>query len=70
MRYAIANQTTDRIALFNGFQPWNKEKFLKLTEGRYSDEQLYALALYVYSIKPPANPNKFGADAARGRRYL
>ena len=60
MRYAITNQTTDRIAIFNGFQPWNREEWLKLTEGRYSDEQLYALALYVYSIKPPANPNKFG----------
>ena len=70
MRYAIANQTTDRIATFNGFQPWNREKFLKLTEGRYSDEQLYALALYVYSIKPPANPNTFGTDAARGQKIF
>ena len=24
---------------------------------RYSDEQLYALALYLYSLKPPPNPN-------------
>jgi hypothetical protein len=70
MRYAIANQTTDRIALFNGFQPWNREKFLRLTEGRYSDEQLYALALYVYSIKPPANPNKFGTEAALGQKIF
>ena len=34
--------------------------------GRYSDEQLYALALYIYSLKPPANPNKF--DAPGGAR--
>jgi hypothetical protein len=25
---------------------------------RYSDEQAYAFALYVYSLKPPANPNQ------------
>ncbi len=33
---------------------------------RYSDEQLYALALYIYSLEPPANPNKFDAQAQRG----
>jgi hypothetical protein len=26
------------------------------TRRRFSDEQLYALALYVYSLKPPENP--------------
>ena len=34
---------------------------------RYSDEQLYALALYVYSLQPPPNPNRFDAVAARGQ---
>ncbi len=34
---------------------------------RYSDEQLYALALYLYSLRPPQNPNPFDAAAARGR---
>ncbi len=34
---------------------------------RYSDEQLYALALYLYSLRPPPNPNRFDAEAARGR---
>ncbi len=33
---------------------------------RYSDEQLYALALYLYSLRPPRNPNPFNATAARG----
>jgi hypothetical protein len=28
MRYAITNQTTDRIASFDGFQPWNREEWL------------------------------------------
>jgi hypothetical protein len=70
MRYAITNQTTDRIASFDGFQPWNPEVWLKFTEGRYSDEQLYALALYLYSIEPPSNPNKFDAVAARGQKVF
>lgn len=34
---------------------------------RYSDNQLYALALYLYSLRPPPNPNHFDASAARGR---
>jgi hypothetical protein len=34
---------------------------------RYSDEQLYALALYIYSLRPPPNPNHFDAAAMRGR---
>src|SRR5262249_39827847 len=38
--------------------------------GRYSDEQLYALALYVYSLKPPANPNKFDSLAERGQKLF
>lgn len=34
---------------------------------RYSDEQLYALALWLYSLEPPANPNPFDEKAARGK---
>jgi len=34
---------------------------------RYSDEQLYALALYISSLKPPPNPNKFDEHARRGQ---
>ena len=34
---------------------------------RYSDSQLYALALYLYSLRPPLNPNHFNASAARGK---
>jgi mono/diheme cytochrome c family protein len=34
---------------------------------RYSDSQLYALALYLYSLRSPSNPNHFDASAARGR---
>ena len=41
-----------------------------LKESRYSDEQLYALALFIYSLEPPENPNKFDARASRGKRVF
>ncbi|MCU1384789.1 MAG: hypothetical protein JWL71_3486 [Acidobacteria bacterium] len=34
---------------------------------RYSDEQLYALGRYLYSLQPPANPHRASADTDRGR---
>jgi len=37
---------------------------------RYSDEQLYALGRYLYSLKPPPNPNRVNALAGRGRRVF
>jgi hypothetical protein len=37
---------------------------------RYSDAELYALASYLYSLKPPANPNPFDAAARRGQRLF
>jgi hypothetical protein len=36
-------------------------------EARYSDSQLNALALYLYSLRPPTNPNPLNASAARGK---
>ena len=73
MRYAALNQGADDLASFAGFIPaGNNHNTLpdpaKLT--RYSDEQLYALALYLYSLKPPPNPNKFDALAKRGRQVF
>ena len=37
---------------------------------RYGDEQLYALARYLYSLRPPPNPNRVNAVAERGRRVF
>ena len=34
---------------------------------RYSDEQLYALAQYLYSLRPPVNPNRADAASRRGK---
>jgi hypothetical protein len=77
MRYAALNQGADFIASFNGFIPLGGPKFNKLPDptdpivgGRYSDEQLYALSLYVYSLRPPPNPNKMDALALRGQKVF
>ena len=69
MRYVALNQGADLLSLYDNFRPaGDLPDPLKLS--RYSDEQLYALALYLYSLKPPPNPNKFDADAARGERVF
>jgi hypothetical protein len=60
MRYAALNQDADMLSSYGDFRP------LAAIVGRipdasdlsrYSDEQLYALARYVYSLEPPPNPN-------------
>jgi Di-haem oxidoreductase, putative peroxidase len=78
MRYAALNQGADDLSDFDGFIPADFGNFKKRPDptdqinvaGRYSDEQLYALALYIYSLQPPANPNKFDAVAARGKKVF
>jgi len=75
MRYAAMNRGRfdggDAIANHNGFIPADPPRFQKLpdpaTQARYSDEQLYALALYIYSLQPPPNPNTLDALAKRGQ---
>jgi hypothetical protein len=77
MRYAALNQGGDALSSFDGFIPADYGNFEKLPDPadpdsgeRYSDEQLYALALYLYSLTPPANPNRFDARAARGQKVF
>lgn len=66
MRYAALNQGADELSSYGDFNPKGSLPDPS-KESRYSDEQLYALALYVYSLKPPPNPNPFNALAARGK---
>src|SRR6185436_15563051 len=37
---------------------------------RLSDEALYALGLYIYSLKPPQNPNPFDEKAKAGQQIF
>jgi CxxC motif-containing protein (DUF1111 family) len=71
MRYAIVNLGLDTLAHFGNFQPSAVGTAFSAEEGtRLSDEQLYALALYIYSLKPPANPNLFDERARSGQRIF
>jgi hypothetical protein len=71
MRYAALNQGVDDLARYGEFRPisaLNKDFLDKLPPprpadagpggGRYSDVQLFALAKYLYTLKPPENPNR------------
>ena len=70
IRYSALHQGADDLASYGGFIPADIPRFQKLpdpkTQGRYSDEQLYALVLYVYSLEPPPNPNKEDRQSKRG----
>jgi hypothetical protein len=70
MRYAALNQGADNLASYGSFIPAARD-YRTLPDpaklGRYSDEQLYAMALFIYSLKPPVNPHKFDGLAARGQ---
>jgi hypothetical protein len=73
MRYAALNQGADDLGDYSGFIPASPDFRTTVdptTQERYSDEQLYALALYLYSIKPPANPNRTDALTKRGSKVF
>jgi mono/diheme cytochrome c family protein len=74
MRYAALNQGADSLASYAGFIPVDAPRYRERPGPeqftRYSDEQLYALARYIYSLEPPANPNAFDNRAARGKQVF
>jgi hypothetical protein len=80
MRYAALNQAVDLYSRHGEFvpvaedyrtvpQPYTDSPF-PFANGRYSDEQLYALARFVYSLQAPKNPNTMNALAGRGREIF
>ena len=79
MRYAAMNQDEDILSQYGEFVPLKALPFFiatvpadpaKLAGGRYSDEQLFAMALYLYSLRPPANPNGPNALTATGKKVF
>jgi hypothetical protein len=63
MLYATLNQQADRYDKYGGkvvMAPWPNEGGPQLS--RYSDAQLFALAKFLYSIKPPKNPEVFSPE--------
>lgn len=70
MRYAALNQGGDDLSKFGDFVPASEFMGPNLdanTLERYSDEQLFALAQYLQSLKPPPNPHPFDSAAAAGK---
>jgi len=67
MRYAALVSFADAVDFgsYHVLSPGTKR-----VQARLSDEALYALALYIYSLKPPPNPNKFDRIAERGQEVF
>jgi mono/diheme cytochrome c family protein len=73
MRYGVMNQTMDFYATYDGWRPPGRDSSDlpdPSTLVRYSDEQAYAMALYIYSLKPPVNPNKPDALSRHGEKVF
>jgi len=74
MRYATLNQGIDDLSFFGDFLPigvYTGGQLPPPQRGRrYSDEQLYALALYLYSLEPPENPNPYNELAQKGEEIF
>jgi hypothetical protein len=79
MRYAAMNQLLDVNGNYGGFVPNSADTrtvpppgkgFFAGSNDRYSDAQLYALGLFIYSLTPPPNPNPLDARATRGRQVF
>ena len=67
MRYAALVQGIDRLDTFGKYVPARAQPSGLV---RYSDEQLYALALYVYSLERPPNPYLDDPRAEAGREVF
>ncbi len=69
MRYGSMNLDMDFFASYDGWRPSGNPPD-PATRFRYSDEQLYAMALYIYSLEPPPNPNRPSAESRRGEKVF
>ncbi len=64
MRYAALVSSAE-TADFGGHHVLSEDA--KRVNARLSDEALYALALYIYALQPPSNPNPFGQNIHAAR---
>lgn len=67
MRYA-AQVSFAEMTDFGSYHMLSPET--KRIGARLPDEALYALALYIYSLKPPRNPNPFDQRAQAGQKIF
>ena len=68
MRYSSMVQDVMAYAQYGDHPPMRRPEAGKGV--RYSDAQLYALALYLYSLEPPENPNPRNEAAKLGERVF
>lgn len=69
MRYAAINNFIEEITDYGGFRP-SGELPPPSKLARSSDADLYALALFLYSIERPKSPHVADARSERGRRVF
>ncbi len=69
MRYAALNQDLDFTNSYGGFKPdGSPDSIIIQRYTRFSDAQAYALAKYLYSLKPLPNPEKASPELiAKGK---
>ena len=79
MRYAALNQGLDMASDYSGYRPTAIMRASDLkdnnlpapeTDERYSDIQLFALTKFLYSLTPPANPNRSSPLSLRGEKIF
>lgn len=75
MRYAILNQNLFLATSYAGYVPNGNAVPTESQDyrrtGRFSDAQLYALAKFLYTVKPVPNPEKFPAKLlAKGKEIF
>src|SRR4029077_193617 len=73
MRYDAVNNFIDEVTDYDGFRPTSGPggKLPDVSQlARESDPELYALAMFIYSLKPPPNPNRVDAFAAHGKKIF
>jgi hypothetical protein len=69
MRYVALVQGANSLDHFGDFALFDQTPDPSRLE-RYSDAQLYALGRFLYSMRPPVNPNKFDGAARMGREVF
>jgi hypothetical protein len=69
MRYAALVDGIEQLSVYGDVRPIGDLPDPKALV-RMSDEALYALALYIYSLPPPRNPNPFNTAAKGGQKIF
>ena len=73
MRYAAMAEGIDFLSDYGGFIPVGKDFKVRPaaeSQQRFSEEQLYALALYLTQLPSPINPNRIDSTSQHGAKVF